>query len=114
MRIFDFCRANVLFDTCHDDTEAPFYLDQEGFARRFFETSEPVALLCGPAHSLFQRLVQEGLGLPTRKPSFPGTVRWSDDNCNVIVFQITHNPLEVYLSGSGGRGPSSMSILAFS
>lgn len=101
VRIFDFVRANVLFDTCHDDTEALFYADQEGYARRFFESAEPVALLCGPAHSLFQRLVQESLGLPTRKPSFPGTTRWSDENCNTLVFQLTHNPLEVYLPDRG-------------
>lgn len=101
VRVFDFCRANILFDTCHDDTDALFYADQEGFAHRFFESAEPVALLCGPAHSLFQRLVQEGLGLPTRKPTFPGTVRWSDEKCNVSLFQITHNPLEVYLPDQG-------------
>ena len=101
VRLFDFCRANLLFDTCHDDTDAPFYADQEAFAHRFFESAEPAALLCGPTHSLFQRLITQSLALPTRKPALIGTFRWSDENCNVTVYEISHNPLEVYLPDQG-------------
>lgn len=101
VRIFDFCRANLLFDTCHDDTDAPYYADQEAFTHRFFESAEPAALLCGPTHSLFQRLVTSALALPTRKPAFAGSFRWADEHCNVTVYEFTHNPLEVYLPDQG-------------
>src|SRR5262249_8838698 len=45
-----------------------------------------------PTHSIFGRVVQDALSLPTRRPTFPGSFRWEGS----ISFD-THNPLEIYL-----------------
>jgi hypothetical protein len=89
LRIFDFLLANMVF--C-DGNDADWYADAEKAIGRLFTTKAPLALLCGPSHELFRRLVADRLALPSRIASFPGVyIRESR------ILRSTHNVAEVYL-----------------
>jgi hypothetical protein len=92
-RLFDFWVANSVFADQDDDV---FYADQAAYVDRFFRSTSPMVVLCGPTHSNLARVVEEALALPWRRPTFPGAFYWEGD-----IFYLTHNPLEVYIPDLG-------------
>ena len=88
-RLFDFWVANSVFA---EQDDAAYYADQTGYLDRFFRSTSPMVVLCGPTHANFARVIAEALALPTRRPTFPGTFYWEGE-----IYYLTHNPIEVYL-----------------
>ncbi len=89
LRIFDFLLANMVF--C-DGNDADWYADAEKAIGRLFTSKAPLALLCGPSHELFRRLVADRLALPSRIASFPGVYMRES-----MILRSAHNVAEVYL-----------------
>lgn len=95
LRIFDFCVANMVY--CADDDNL-WYQGRDGYILKWFASDEPAMLLCGPTMGFFHHLIEERLGLPFRKVTFPGAFYYAG---NEKVILVTHNILEVYLPDIG-------------
>jgi hypothetical protein len=87
--LFDFITANFLPMRGQGES---FYQNRNNYIDSFFQDGDPGLLLCGPTHSLLERLLADRFNIPVRNVTFTGTFLQSGK-----VQYTTHNMLEVYL-----------------